>query len=352
MKHTYFTVGPSQTYPTIPDHVKTAMDEEIVSLSHRSEQFKQLFKQTDESLKQLLNIPQDYSIFFFSSATECWERILENCVFENSFHVISGAFSTKFYEAALGMKKNAEKYQFDGLEFNLETVSTDTELIAFTQNETSNGMMIPMEYIYKVRESNPDKLIALDVVSSIPYVTIDFSKIDLTFFSLQKGFGLPAGLAVMIVSPAALEKAQEVEVSDNDLTTYRRFSSMKKYYDKQQTFETPNVFGIYLLNKVTQDMLQKGVEVIRQEIDQKADLLYTFFKDTDNYSLANEHEEFRSKTVVVANVPAGSTELLKRLQYEGFILGAGYEALKDQQIRIANFPTQSVDDVKRLISVL
>lgn len=349
---TYFTVGPSQIYPTLQEHVKKAMELEIMSLSHRGDTFKQLFHNTVQSLKQLLNIPEDYSIFFLSSATECWERIIENCVFENSFHVVSGAFSTKFYEAAVGMKKDAQKYVFDGQEFAIETISTDSELVSITQNETSNGIMIPMQYVYKIKDSNQDKLIALDVVSSIPYVEIDFSKVDLTFFSLQKGFGLPAGLSVLIVSPAALDKARQVELADNDLSTYRRFSNLKVYADKQQTFETPNVFGIYLLSKVVEDMLSKGVQTIREETEEKATLLYTFFNSSSKYSIPVMKEEFRSKTVIVVDVKDGSTDLLKKLKEHGIILGAGYEAMKERQIRIANFPTQSINDVKKLLSLL
>jgi phosphoserine aminotransferase len=209
-----------------------------------------------------------------------------------------------------------------------------------------------MKYIYQVKEANPDALITMDIVSSVPYVDIDFSKIDLTFFSVQKGFGLPAGLAVMIVSPRALEKAQEVEVTDSDMTTYRKFSVMKKYADKFQTFETPNVFGLYLFSGVIDDMLSKGINAIRTETEQKASYLYSFFLESIRYSLPDIAEEFRSKTVVVAGVEGGSAGLLTKLKEQGIVVGAGYEAAKDEQIRIANFPALSIEDTQNLIRLL
>jgi phosphoserine aminotransferase len=348
----YFTVGPSQIYPTVKKHVDEAMKNDIMSLSHRSTEFKNLFEQTNSLLKKFLNIPSEYAIFYFSSATECWERILENCVEKKSFHCVSGAFSTKFFEASKGYNINSDKYEFSGDKFKFPAIPSNTELITFTQNETNNGVMIPMKYIYDIKKKYPTSLISIDVVSSIPYVSIDFSKIDLTFFSLQKGFGLPAGLAVMIVSPDALKKASITEKNKRHLTTYRRFSSLKMYGDKNQTFETPNVFLIYVLNKVLQDMLKKGVTTIQKETDKKAELLYSFIATSPDYSLSNVASNFRSKTVIVATVKKGSDTLLKKLQKKGFIVGAGYEKMKDSQIRIANFPAHTMRDIKNLIELL
>lgn len=348
----YFTVGPSQIYPTVPQHVITGMDTDIMSLSHRSEDFKRLFQHTVDSIKQLLNIPENYTVLFLSSATECWERILENCVVKDTFHVVSGAFSTKFYEASVNMKKKAQKYEFHGQNFKPSSISQDCELITMTHNETNNGIMIPMDELYRLKLGLPRALIALDMVSSTPYVEIDFKYIDCTFFSVQKGFGLPAGLAVLILSPAALQKARDVEGLNRSLTVYRRFSSMKTYADKQQTFETPNVLYLYLFSKVVKDMLQKGIKTIREETQQKAQLLYTFLKSSPRYSVPQQNPRFRSQTVIVANVKHGSAKILTKLKDKGFIVGGGYEKMKDHQIRIANFPAHSVEDVEELIELL
>jgi phosphoserine aminotransferase len=156
----------------------------------------------------------------------------------------------------------------------------------------------------------------------------------------------------MIVSPDALKKASITEKNKRHLTTYRRFSSLKMYGDKNQTFETPNVFLIYVLNKVLQDMLKKGVTTIQKETDKKAELLYSFIATSPDYSLSNVASNFRSKTVIVATVKKGSDTLLKKLQKKGFIVGAGYEKMKDSQIRIANFPAHTMRDIKNLIELL
>ncbi len=206
----YLTVGPSQLYPTIKAHIKKALREDITSILHRGGRFTTIYQQTCINLRKLLNTPESSHIFFISSGTEGMERIIQNLVLKNSFHLITGAFSKKFYQIAIDYKKNAQRLEVTDLEsFNLNNIKIpkDVELIAITQNETSTGIAIPIEDIHKLKNKYPDKLIAIDVVSAVPYVDINYKKIDAVFFSVQKGFGLPAGLGVLIVSPQALEKA-------------------------------------------------------------------------------------------------------------------------------------------------
>ena len=88
----FFTVGPSQVYPTLSKHLQTAVRENIPSLNHRGSEFKKLFTETTVNLKKLLGIPENYRIFFVSSALESMERTIESVVDRNSFHLITGSF--------------------------------------------------------------------------------------------------------------------------------------------------------------------------------------------------------------------------------------------------------------------
>ena len=82
----YFTPGPSELYFTVPDHMKTALTEKVASISHRSAQFQEYFKHATEQIRTLLNVPNSHHIVFTNSANEIWERLLQNCVKEHSFH--------------------------------------------------------------------------------------------------------------------------------------------------------------------------------------------------------------------------------------------------------------------------
>jgi len=192
MGNIFFTPGPSQLYPTVKKHLLYALRENIPSISHRGQRFQEIYEGTVSGLRQLLNIPDSHRVYFLTSGTEAMERCVENCVEKESFHLVNGSFSKRFYNTALELRKKSQIHEVaPGAGFALSdiTISKHTELICVTQNETSTGVQVPMSDVYRLKKQYPDKLIALDIVSSAPYVNVDFKKVDLVFFSVQKGFG-------------------------------------------------------------------------------------------------------------------------------------------------------------------
>jgi len=352
MKNIYFTVGPSQIYPTIKDHTFRALKKDIFSLNHRSKQFEELYQSIDTRLKELLSIPSDYSIFLLSSGTEAMERVIQNTVEGKSFHIVTGTFGDRFYKTSQELGKSAQAHVYDPLTlFKAKdiTIPSDAELIALTHNDTSTGMQIPAKEIYEIQAKNPHALIALDAVSSMPYMDIMYDKVDCVFFSVQKGFGMPAGLGILIVSPRAMKKAKQLQEKGVSIGSYHSFLSLEKSTSKFQTPDTPNVFGIYLLANVLQDFLGKGIDVIRKETEIKAKMLYDFFESSDIFTPLIQDTAHQSKTTIVAQVKGGSTKLTKMLEKKGYRIGSGYGERKDQDIRIANFPAHRIEDIKGLI---
>ncbi|MDD2822460.1 MAG: aminotransferase class V-fold PLP-dependent enzyme [Candidatus Daviesbacteria bacterium] len=355
MKNIYFTLGPSQLFPGVEGFVKKALSEDILSLFHRSPKGQDIYQSATENLKILLNIPKDFHIFFLSSSTEAMEKILENCVEKNSFHFINGAFSERFYETATELKKKPLFLKAplgEGFDFTKVKIPSNTEVICFTQNETSTGVALNPNDIYRFKKLHPQKLIAVDIVSSIPTIDLDYSMIDLSFFSVQKGFGLPAGLAVLIVSPQAFKKAMELKNKGLNIGSYHNFANLQHYALNNQTMETPNVLGLYLLNKVVTKMLKIGIKSIKQHTDKKAKLLYDFFDSDKRFEPFVKDKNLRSKTVIVINVQTDSQQIAEKLATNGIIIGTGYKQLKSSQIRIANFPAHNLKDIKKLIANL
>ena len=351
----YFTVGPSELYPIVPSKIKSAVSQGILSMSHRAPIFDDLFESTVDNLRSLLAIPKKHSIFFLSSGTEGMERIIQNMAMQNTLHMVNGAFSEKFYQTALQLKKKPIKNEVDlGKSFNWQEIylPRDTELVCFTQNETSTGVALDLAEVYKLKKRFPKVLFALDVVSSIPYVAIDYSKIDAVFFSVQKGFGLPAGLGVLIVSPAAISKSLSLEKQYLSTGSYHSFSSLKKNADKYETPETPNILDIYLLNEVVKDMLNKGIDLMRKETEEKAKYIETFVEKSRELSYLAENSEIYSKTVHVLKVNGGAKQLMEHLKKHGFLISSGYGAMKNDYVRIANFPAHTIDNLEKLVDCL
>ena len=352
--HVNFTPGPSQLFFTVSDHVKHALKDGIPSLSHRSKQFEQISQQTTSGLRELLNIPPDCHIFFTGSATEIWERIFQNLVEKTSFHLVNGSFSKRFQEIGIQLNKNCEKIEVtagQGFEKDL-SIPRSTELIAVTHNETSTGVSLPVDWIHQLKEKNPEALLAIDAVSSLPYPAFDFNLVDTMFFSVQKGFGLPAGLGVWIVNEKCVSKFEYLTSNKIPTGSYHNIASLLSHAKKNQTPETPNVLGIYLLGKVVADFLRRGIDTIRRETDYKAAIVYQALEKSEWMSPFVEEKKFRSKTVIVADCGQHTEKVCAHLATNGLHAGDGYGPAKKTQLRFANFPAHSKEQFELLADTL
>lgn len=352
MHKIYFTCGPSQLYPTVQKHIYEALAHDIPSISHRGAKFQEIFQKTVVNLKRLLAVPKQHHIFFLSSSLESMERIIENCVETYSFHFVNGSFSKKFYEIAIDVKRKPEKVKVEegeGFDFSNVRIPKKTELIAITHNETSTGVSVPLQDISTLSQAYPEMLIAVDTVSSAPYVNLDFSQVDIAFFSVQKGFGLPAGMGVLIVNERAMDKARFLKKRGVNVGSYHSFSSLLEKAENYQTPETPNVLEMYLLQKVTDDLLKKAITTIRKETEKKAKLIYDFFDQHPRYKPFVKEKKFRSKTTLVIDVKGDTKKILVKLAEKGFIVSSGYGKFKEEHIRIANFPSHKIQDIKQLL---
>ena len=355
MKQLYFTPGPSETYFTLQDHMRSAIKSDIPSISHRSKAFSAMYQETAQRLKDLMDIPDDYYIFFASSATEIWERMLQNCVERRSLHLVNGAFSKRFFNIAQSLGIEAIKYEAAlgrGITPNEIDPDPEVELLAITHNETSTGVAQPLEHISILRQKFPKAIVAVDMVSSAPYVALDFSQVDAAYFSVQKCFGLPAGLGVWILNQRCIEKAKEKQSKGQFIGSYHSLPAYLEKYKKFQTPETPNVLAIYLLERVAQDMLNRGLDVIRKETEFKSGLLYYYFQQSNLFQPFVKEKEWRSKTVIVADSLKPSEEVIGFLKAKGVTVGAGYGEMRSRQIRIANFPTHSKEQIQSLVDQL
>jgi phosphoserine aminotransferase len=349
-----FTPGPSQLYFTIEGHARQAFKDGIPTLSHRSKAFEKISQDATEGLRTLLNIPTGYHLYFTGSANEIWERIIQNLVAEKSYHFVNGAFSKRFYEIAGLLNKKPQKAEVEmgkGFEANLD-IPSGTELIAITHNETSSGVSLPLNTIYEYKQKYPDALLAVDAVSSLPFPDFDYRKLDTVFFSVQKGFGLPAGLGVWIVNEKCIDKADQLLSKGISIGSYHNIPSLHSHALKNQTPETPNVLGIYLLGKVVEDMNRRGINTIRKETEYKAALLYNTLQKHQLIKAFVKDPIYQSKTVVVADCGEHTNNLTNHLIKKGMQPGDGYGAAKKTQLRFANFPTHSKEQYELLVDSL
>ncbi|HET8858728.1 aminotransferase class V-fold PLP-dependent enzyme [Marivirga sp.] len=355
MSELFFTPGPSALYFTAEEHIKTAIKKGVCSTSHRGQQFKDIYKECQQNLKKVMAIPEDYHVLITSSANEAWERIIENCVEKESYHVSMGAFSQRFAKIATLLGRDAhELIVEDGTvpDFDAIDVPKSVELITICLNESACGTAFPLETINAIREKYPDKLLAIDGVSGVPVIPIDFKNIDTLYFSVQKAFGLPAGLGIWIVNNRCLEKAKKMAAAGKIIGSYHRLPDMVEKAQVYQTAETPNILGIYTLAKVASDMIEKGILPIRREIDYKSAILNQVIEAHPQLHQFVKNENHRSKTVKVIKTDFDSSLIIDFLKQKKIHIGTGYGAYKKEQVRIANFPTHSKEQTEMLVDLI
>lgn len=348
-----FAPGPSELYFTVFDHTKRAFRDHVPSLSHRTKQFEAIFTEAAGGLRELLGLPAEFHVAFTSSATEIWERSIQNLVGESSFHLVNGAFSKRYAEISKQLGKRTSVVGTPaGTGFHQVTIPRGQEVIGITHNETSTGVSLTLDFIRSVRQASPDSLIVVDAVSSLPYPDFDYKHLDSVFFSVQKGFGLPAGLGVWIYNDRCLEKARQLAAKGQIIGTYHSLPSLYDFAKKNQTPSTPNVLSIYLLGKVITDFLKRGITAIRRETEYKATVLYQALDKRKDMEAFVKHREDRSKTVVTLSCPERIQPLRDYLAAKGFFPGDGYGNFNSSQLRFANFPAHSKEQYEALADAL
>lgn len=330
--------------------MQDACKDGVLGINHRSDAFMEISKKAMNGIRKKLRIPKNYTIYFLTSATECWEVIAESFVRKESIHIYNGAFgekwcaySEKLVPVVVRKPFNREiQLQADQLKFHTG------DLICITQNETSNGTQVNTNIIEAVKKNNPNHLLAVDATSSMAGIMLDFSVADIWFASVQKCFGLPAGLAVMICSPRALERARSI----NNRKHYNSILFLDDMIKKAQTPCTPNVLNIYLLMRVMAEV--KEINSIHSTVSDRFKKWENFFDTKSNkLNLLIKNPSVRSHTVLpVEATPALVKKIKTQAAKNGFLLGDGYGELKVNTFRIANFPALRKSEIDRLMDFL
>ncbi len=338
-----FYPGPSQLYSQVEGYLQDAYQSGILSMNHRSTAFMDMLGHTLASLYEKLNIPPDYEIYLTTSATECWEIISQSLVETSSLHVFNGAFGEKWMEYAQRLHPAfAQEFDLNNLpDAEASEHFAESDVLCLTHNETSNGTALSNQSLKQIRK-NYHGLIAVDATSSMGGVFLPWETGDLWFASVQKCFGLPPGLGVLVVSPQAVDKALSLGERDH----YNSLLFLRDNYLRNQTPYTPNTMGIYLLDRVMQQV--KPIELIDDQIVKRAEQLYDFLHD-NAFEVLVDNPAVRSHTVIVLRgEEATMTTLREKAMANGIVLGKGYGIWKNTTLRIANFPAITDTDMNRL----
>jgi aspartate aminotransferase-like enzyme len=232
-------------------------------IGHRSPEFVELYQSIQPDLQRLF-YTKDPVFISSSSAWGVMEGSLRNVVQKGVLNCMSGAFSDKWLEVSERCGKNAKGLGYEwGIAIKPEDVRRELatgefDAITLIHNETSTGVMNPLEEIMEVLREFPDVISIVDTVSSFSVLPIEKDKlgIDVLLTGSQKALALPPGMALISVSERALDRALKLK----DRGYYFDFHEFKSNHDKEMTPSTPVISHIYALKQQLGVINNEGLE--------------------------------------------------------------------------------------------
>jgi len=329
-------------------------------IGHRSQGFKDLYAKIQPQLQQLLSTKQ----LVYISTSSAWgvmEGAIRNLVTKKVLNCMCGAFSDKWFDVSKRCGKEAEALQVPwgspirAEEIDKKLATGQFDALTLIHNETSTGVMSPLEEIAALKKKYPDVMFIVDAVSSMSAVPLKFDElgIDVLLAGTQKAFALPPGIAVFVASPAALAKAATVK----DRGYYFDFLEFQKNAGQSMTPSTPSISHVYALGSKLDEFFAEGLEA-RYARHRKTNQMVRDWAAKHGFTLFPD-AGFESLTLTCVNngaKPGGRTvdvpKLQKLVKDQGFLIDGGYGKIKGLTFRISNMGDETEASMTPLIAAL
>ena len=249
----------------------------VMEISHRSKTFDEIIAQAESGLRELLNIPDNYRILFLQGGASLQFSMAPMNFLPadgSADYVITGSWGKKALKEARKVGAvNVAATMADGgftrvpsqQEMNL---NPHAAYVHITSNETIEGVQ------WKREPETGDVPLINDASSDILSRALEINRYGMIYAGAQKNIG-PSGVTLVILRDDLLERVPEGLASMLD---YR------VQVENQSLYNTPNTWGIYIINLVCKWLRDKGgVAAMERENDDKARLLYDVIDATDFY---------------------------------------------------------------------
>ncbi len=332
-----FSAGPA----CLPQEVLKSAKEEFMSygdsgmnvmeMSHRGKVFDAIAKKTEKDLRDLMDIPDDYSVLF-----------------------LQGGASTQFYMIPLNLMTKHKKADFictgiwakkaiaEAKKFADANVVASSDDKAYTyipkveKSEFNKDVdyvhIVPNNTIFGTKfNSLPDTggiPIVADMSSCILSEKIDVSDYAVIFAGAQKNIG-PAGLTIVIVKNEFIDNAPQ------DIPTMMAY---KTHRDSDSMFNTPPTYSIYMAGKVFEWLKENGgIDAINKKNVEKANLLYDYIDGSKMYhGIANKADRSLMNVTFATSDTDLDTKFVKEAEQANLMFLKGHRLSGGMRASIYN----------------
>jgi phosphoserine aminotransferase len=343
-----FGCGPSKVRPAAVEALGS-VGRTLLGTSHRQPAVKSLVGSIRAGLTELFGLPDGWEIVLGNGGTTVfWDVATFGLIERRSQHLVFGEFSSKFADAARQAPHLGDPVVVEAPPGTCPPLVADHDVdaIALTHNETSTGVMMPL-----VRPVDATGLVLVDATSGAGGLAWDPAQVDVYYFAPQKSFASDGGLWLAACSPAAIDRIGRIKATKRWTPASLDLAIALEQSRLDQTYNTPALATLFLLDQQLQWMLAKGgLAWCTARCEQSARTLYGWASDRPWATPFVADPAVRSNVVgtidFADSVDAAAVAAV--LRANGVVDTEPYRKLGRNQLRIGMFPAVDPDDIAAL----
>jgi phosphoserine aminotransferase len=324
-----FNAGPAvlplpvlqQVQVELLDYRGTGMS--IMEMSHRSSAFEALMGETEQDLRELMGVPEDYKVLFQQGGASLQFGMLPmnlRPAGASADYIVNGAWGKAALKDAqkLGATRvagSSESTNFDRVPGLLDLDPTAAYL-HYTSNETIHGVQWQQEP-HLLAQGVP---LVCDMSSDFLSRQVHVDRYALIYAGAQKNAG-PAGVTMVILRPDLLEKVPDGLPVMLDYRVQVSGGSMHN---------TPPCFAIYVVGLVLKWLKgEGGLEAIAARNQEKAGLVYSAIDESGGFYRGHAQPGSRSLMNVTFRLPGEELEksFVKEAERDGLVGLKGHRSV-------------------------
>jgi len=318
----------------------------ILESSHRGKEFEAVNDQAIALVHELLGLGTDYQVLFLGGgASTQFALIPMNFIGDGQMaaYVDTGEFASKALKecqtvakAHVAFSSREEKYRRLP-EMSEIKYPEDVAYLHICSNNTIEGTQFQ-----EFPDTGKVPLVA-DMSSDIASQQLDFKKFSLIYAGAQKNLG-PAGVTLVVIRDDFLSKANK------DLPT---MLSYQTHADNKSLYNTPPVFGVYIMKLVLEWIKSKGGLAGVEKINAaKKDLLYSAIDAAPDFYKGTAEKASRSWMNVTMRLPTEDLEnkFIDDAKKEGLLGIKGHRSVGG--IRFSIYNAVSLEDIQKTVDFM
>ncbi len=324
-------------------------------INHKSLKFIDIYSNSQKMCAKIFNSDPDNVAIIGGSGTLGMESAIRCLANKNDtiLNISNGKFGERFNDISR-IYGNTIKLSYnwgDSININdvKEIIDENTiDIITVVHNETSTGILNPIQEIGKLTKKN-GILFVVDAISSFGGEKIDFSKynIDIGITASQKSLSSVPGLTIISTSENAINK-----MKCNNNRPY--YNDILKYIDKKVPF-TPPISLFYSLECSLNSIINYGIEkfINKHKIFSESIRCGIKNMNLELFSKINKYSQY-SNTLNVIKSPEKipSSLIIKEMNNRGIIIANGHDKIHEKVFRIGNMGSINFSDIVVAITQL